>query len=170
MKREFLKGLGVPEEAISKIMEENGNDVESAKKPLQAKIDSLTAQNTELTTKLDGYKDYDDLAKYKADSVAKEEKQNKIDYLKSIGCKHPDLFVDKVDFTKGKFNAEKKTYEGLDESVKGLKEQYAEMFESNDNPNPTSGSNDVTLSALGDGKGNNQSNFNQEFRNAFGIK
>lgn len=168
MKREFLKGLGVPEEAISKIMDENGNDVESAKKPLQAKIDSLTTQNTELTTKLDGYKDYEDLKKYKADSVAKEEKQNKIDYLKSIGCKHPDLFVDKVDFTKGTYNAEKKTYEGLDENVKAVKEQYTDMFESSQDS--TQNQQNVTLGALDNGSGVKESTFNQDFRAAFGIK
>lgn len=165
MKREFLKGLGVPEEAISKIMEENGNDVENAKKPLQSKIDSLTAQNSELTTKIDSYKDYEDVKKSLASYKANEEKQTKIDYLKSVGCKHPELFVDKVDFTKGKYNAEKKTYEGLDDGVKVVKEQYKDMFENND-PKPNT---DITLGALDNGKGKENSNFNQDFRAAFGI-
>lgn len=169
MKREFLKGLGVPEEAISKIMEENGNDVENARKPLQSKIDTLTAQNTELTSKIESYKDYEEIKTSLASYKANEEKQNKIDYLKSTGCKHPELFVDKVDFTKGKYNAEKKTYEGLEEYVNGFKEQYKEMFESSD-PNLNAGNSDVTLDALGGGKGNGQSTFNQDFRAAFGIK
>lgn len=167
MKREFLKGLGVPEEAIQKIMDENGNDIENAKKPLQTKIESLTSQNTELTAKVDSYKDYDDLKKFKTESLAREEKQTKIDYLKSVGCKHPELFVDKVDFTKGKYNAEKKTFEGLDDNVKVVKEQYKDMFETQDNPQPNT---EVTLGALDNGKGKQESSFNQDFRAAFGIK
>ncbi len=163
MKREFLKGLGVPEEAISKIMEENGNDIENAKKPLQTKIDSLTAANTELTTKNDSYKDYEELKKFKEEALAKEEQQTKLDFLKSKGCKHPELFVDRVDFSKGKYNAEKKTYEGLDEALTGVKTDYAEMFEEAQPKQEKT----VELGGLGEGKGGATSNFNEEFRKAF---
>ena len=69
-----------------------------------------------------------------------------------------------MDFTKGKYNAEKKTFEGLDDGVKAVKEQYKEMFEDSA-PNK-----EVTFQALGDGNGKKESTFNQDFRNAFGIK
>lgn len=126
MKREFLKGLGVPEEAISKIMDENGNDVENAKKPLQAKIDDLTAKNTELTSKAEGYKDYEDLKKFKVDTLAEKENNQKKSYLESVGFKRTDLFYDKIDWSKAKYDEAKKTYTGVD--VEGLKKTYAELY------------------------------------------
>ena len=125
----------------------------------------LKSENEELKKKIEGFEDYDELKQFKEESVAREEKQTKIDYLKSVGCKHPELFVDKVDFTKGKYNAEKKTYEGLDDGVKVVKEQYKDMFENNDSKPNT----DITLGALDNGKGKEDSNFNQDFRAAFGI-
>jgi len=46
MKREFLKNLGLSEEAIDKIMAENGNDINDLKTQIQA-----------TTTERDGFKD-----------------------------------------------------------------------------------------------------------------
>jgi hypothetical protein len=37
--------------------------------------------------------------------------------------------VEKFDWTKATYNQEKKTYEGLEEQVKNLQEQYAGMFD-----------------------------------------
>ena len=73
----------------------------------------------------------EELKQFKEQVVVQKENERKIEYLKSIKCKHPDLFVDKLDWTKATYNEEKKTYEGLDDSLKGIKEQYKDMFEIN---------------------------------------
>lgn len=171
MKTKDLKELGLTDDQIDAVMKINGQDVNNAKngaleetKEKDSKITSLEAEVTKLKEEAKQYADYADLKKYKEDAVAAQEKQQKLDFLKSTGCKHPELFIDKVDFTKGKYNAEKKTFEGLDDGVKAVKEQYKEMFEDSA-PNK-----EVTFQALGDGNGKKESTFNQDFRNAFGIK
>ena len=125
MKRADLKakmeklGMEVNNELIDFILDENGKDIEASKKTnsselakLQEEVETLKTKNEELTTNASKYKDYEDLKKFKETSLAKEEENRKIEFLKSHGCKHPDLFVSKIDFTKGKYNDEKKTYEG----------------------------------------------------------
>lgn len=171
MKTKDLKELGLTDDQIDAIMRMNGQDVNNAKngaleetKEKDSKITALEAENAKLKEEAKQYSDYADLKQFKENAVANQEKQQKVDYLKSIGCRHPELFVDKVDFTKGKYNAEKKTYEGLDEGVKVVKEQYKEMFEE------ATPAKQVTLEALDNGKGNSQSTFNNDFRAAFGIK
>lgn len=52
MKTEFLKGLGLEEDAISKIMAENGKDIQREKDKtadVQAKLDTATKQIDELS-------------------------------------------------------------------------------------------------------------------------
>ena len=131
------------DEIVNYIMDVNGKDVNLAKNTADEEFAKLKAENeallkdkTELSAKIDTYKDYDLLKQFKADSDAKAEKQQKADYLKSIGCKHPDLFENQIDWSKASYDQEKKTYTGLDEVVKGLKESYKDMFESKDNPAP----------------------------------
>lgn len=48
MKVDFLKGLGLEDDVISKIQAESGKDVTEAKTKLQTQIDTLTQQNTDL--------------------------------------------------------------------------------------------------------------------------
>ena len=174
MKTKDLKELGLNDDQIDSIMKMNGQDINNARngaleeaKEKDSKIATLEAENAKLKEEAKGYGDYKELKEFKEQTIATQEKQQKIDYFKSKGCKHPELFIDKVDFTKGKYNAEQKTYEGLDDDVKGLQEQYKEMFETSDNSN---NSNNVTLGALGSGQGNSESTFNSDFRAAFGIK
>jgi len=140
MKRDELKALGIEDASIiDKIMELNGNDVNKAKATLQVQVEGLTkerdtfkANSEEFEKKLNDastkYKDYDSLVKFKADTEAKVESTKRIDFLKSKGCKHPDLFESKLDFTKGTYNDNTKTYEGLDDAVKALQESYSDMF------------------------------------------
>lgn len=56
MKREFLEGLGIPKEAIDKIMAENGNDIENARASEKAKYEAertqAQAQVTDLQNQL----------------------------------------------------------------------------------------------------------------------
>ena len=70
MKRDFLKELGIAEEAIDKIMAENGRDIEAAKAKY-ADYDDIKGQLESAKATLDKVKDYDpakaDVEKWKAD-------------------------------------------------------------------------------------------------------
>ena len=52
MKVDFLKGLGLEDDVISKIQAESGKDVTEAKAKLQTQIDTLTQQNTDLQSQV----------------------------------------------------------------------------------------------------------------------
>lgn len=144
MKREELRSklssVGVKEEdlggIVDYIMSANGADVNSLKEELSAaktqnanSLKSIQDENTALKAQLEGYKDYEELKKFKADSLEKIETDKKVAFLKAQGCKHPDLIMAKVDFTKGQYDEESKTYTGLDDAIKGLKESYSDLFE-----------------------------------------
>lgn len=142
MKRNDIKskmqelGLEVNNDLIDYIMGQNGVDIETLKanhsteiQTLQEQLQEKDAKVKELEANTSQYADYEELKQFKQSVVEKEEKERKVDYLKSLKCKHPDLFVDKLDWTKATYNEEKKTYEGLEESAKELKAQYVDMFE-----------------------------------------
>lgn len=142
------------EEKTSKIQALNGVDVNTEKEKnageiakLKEQVSTQTAKIKEMDTNASKYADYEELKEFKAKALEKEEENRKIDFLKSQGCKYPELFVGKVDFTKGKYNEDKKTYEGLDDALKGLKDGYKGMFENKPgaqsiNPGTDKGSND----------------------------
>ncbi len=144
MKREELRSklssAGVKDEdlggLVDYIMSANGADVTSLKEELSAaktqnanSLKSVQDENTALKAQLEGYKDYEELKKFKADSLEKIETDKKVAFLKANGCKHPDLIMSKVDFSKGQYDEESKTYTGLDDAIKGLKDSYADLFE-----------------------------------------
>ena len=142
MKRADLKakmqelGLEVNDEFINYIMTQNGVDIESLKnnhanelQTLQTELSSVKEELTQAKTKESQYADYEELKQFKTDTLLKVENEQKIGYLKEIKCKYPELFVDKFDWTKATYNQEKKTYEGLEEQIKKVQEQYAGMFD-----------------------------------------
>lgn len=142
MKRADLKakmqelGLEVNDEFINYIMTQNGVDIESLKnnhanelQTLQTELSSVKEELTQAKAKESQYADYDELKQFKTDTLLKVENEQKIGYLKEIKCKYPELFVDKFDWTKATYNQEKKTYEGLEEQIKKVQEQYAGMFD-----------------------------------------
>lgn len=156
MKRQDLKskmqelGLEVNNDLIDYIMAQNGVDIETLKtnhtnelQTLQSQLDEVKTQLTQEQEAKSQYADYDELKKFKEDALIKVENEQKLEYLKSIKCKHPELFIDKFDWTKATYNEEKKTYEGLDEQVKSHQETYKDMFEivQQQVVNPASGSN-----------------------------
>lgn len=156
MKRNELKakmqelGLEVNNDLIDYVMAQNGVDIETLKTNHANELQSLQTQLSEVNEKLtqaesekSQYADYEELKKFKEDALIKVENEQKLEYLKSIKCKHPELFIDKLDWTKATFNSEKKTYEGLDEQVKSYREQYASMFDVVDQQviEPNGGSN-----------------------------
>ena len=142
MKRADLKakmqelGLEVNDEFINYIMTQNGVDIESLKnkhanelQTLQTELSSVKDELTQAKAKESQYADYEELKQFKTDTLLKVENEQKIGYLKEIKCKYPELFVDKFDWTKATYNQEKKTYEGLEEQIKKVQEQYAGMFD-----------------------------------------
>lgn len=121
------------EDKIAQIMALNGQDVNAAKdystarvQELENEVADLKAAKKELETKVESYKDYDDLVKFKNDTLSEKENGQKKDYLKKIGFKRPDLFFDKIDWSKSKYDEEKKEYVGLD--VESLKSTYSDLF------------------------------------------
>lgn len=142
MKRADLKakmqelGLEVNDEFINYIMTQNGVDIESLKnnhanelQTLQNDLNGVKEELTQAKAKESQYADYEELKQFKTDTLLKVENEQKIGYLKEIKCKYPELFVDKFDWTKATYNQEKKTYEGLEEQIKKVQEQYAGMFD-----------------------------------------
>ena len=142
MKRADLKakmqelGLEVNDEFINYIMTQNGVDIESLKnnhanelQTLQTELSSVKDELTQAKAKESQFADYDELKQFKTDTLLKVENEQKIGYLKEIKCKYPELFVDKFDWTKATYNQEKKTYEGLEEQIKKVQEQYSGMFD-----------------------------------------
>lgn len=164
MKRNELKqkmqelGLEVNDELINYIMTQNGVDIETLKtqhaNELQTKeteLNEARTKITELEANTSQYADYEELKQFRENAVRQAENENRLNYLKSIKCKHPELFIEKIDWSKATFNEEKKTYEGLDEQVKTYQETYKDMFEvvnqQSINPEP-SGSTSANLTGV----------------------
>lgn len=127
MKREDLKVKieefkENPDELIDYVMKKNGDDINA----LNQKIAGFEEQ----AKTYDKFKDYDELLQFKNDTLANIDKNQKIEWLKSQGAKHPDLLIDKLDFKDAKYDSEKKTYSGLEDSIKKLKTNYEDLFTS----------------------------------------
>ena len=159
MKKEQLQEIlknGVNDEnkaeVISSILSINGNDINNAKKTaidtydLSGFIASEKHQEAlnkikELSAKLDGMKDYDDMKKNYEKLTAEAEKGRRTDFIKSLGFNsHPELLVGSFDFSNLKYNETSKTYEGdkLEEITKAFKESYKDMLdEHSNNPKPS---------------------------------
>lgn len=160
MKREELKAklveAGVADDKMSGlidyIMAQNGAEINSLKeenKALKSTNDEANKSKDDeiksLKAQIESYSDYQDLKKFKEDTIATAENDKRVNYLKAQGCKHPDLVMGKLDFSKATYDEEKKTYTGLDESIKKLKGDYVDLFEvkgtqqvqPNNKPNPT---------------------------------
>ena len=121
------------EDKVAQIMALNGQDVNAAKESsssrveeLETEVATLKAKNSELETNVSKYKDYDELAKFKTDTLAEKENNQKKSYLESLGFKRPDLFFDKVDWSKAKYDEGKKAYTGID--VDSLKKTYSDLY------------------------------------------
>lgn len=102
MKREFLKDLGLDDEAINKIMAENGKDVNAAKGDVEktsAELEQLKKELETANATLEKVKDYDnvkaDVEKYKADLKAAQD-----DYSKKVAAM--ELSAKVKDFTGNK--------------------------------------------------------------------
>ena len=117
-------------------MAQNGAEINSLKeenKALKSSNDEANKSKDDeiksLKAQIESYSDYGDLKKFKEDTIATAENDKRVNYLKAQGCKHPDLIIGKLDFSKATYDEDKKTYTGLDEDIKSIKGSYADLFE-----------------------------------------
>ena len=138
LKKQFLE-KGVAEDKVNElvdyVMAQNGADLNTLKsenETLKGKYDTdIKAKDDAIKgyeEKMKVFSDYEELKKFKADTQANAEKSKRIDFLKSQGCKHPELIMTQLDFDKASYDEEKKVYTGLDDTLKTLKGQYKDLF------------------------------------------
>lgn len=150
MKREFLKNLGLEDEAIDKIMAENGKDIEKAKGDLEAKEAELKAKETELETlqgqlekaneQIEEFKDMDiEDIKKKADEYKEKYETAKAEAEKELEKIRFDYEIDKaLSGAKAKNTKAVKALLDLenlkltDEKILGLDEQLEKIKEDNE--------------------------------------
>lgn len=149
MKRKFLEDLGLEADVIQKIMDENGNDVNT----LKAQIDNLNSQIsvkditiTEKNNKIAELEKVDVEAiknsEYERGKVegSKEvevfKKQNALEKaLAKHKAKDTSILSKMLDMEKVKFNDKYEIVEGLEEQINPLKESHDYLF-SSDKPLP----------------------------------
>lgn len=150
MKREFLKELELTDEAIDKIMAENGKDIEGFKSKvstLETERDGLKTQLDEANTQIEGFKELDvDGIKAAADEWKQKAEQAEQDSAKQLAeLKFNHALESKLAGTKAKDativaglldrDALKLTEDGilgLDEQLSKIKEEKGFLFESDD--------------------------------------
>ena len=149
MKRKFLEDLGLEEEAINKIMAENGKDLTD----LKAKVDELTEQIQVKDTTIKQKNDkISELEKIDIEALKNEQfelgkaegskevedfkRQNALEKaLQGYKAKDPSILNKMLDMEKVKFNDKFEIVEGLEEQIAPLKESHDYLFES-ENPLP----------------------------------
>ncbi|WP_051280664.1 phage scaffolding protein [Anaerovorax odorimutans] len=148
MKTDFLKELGLEQEVISKIMAENGKDIEAEKAKTTAKVGELNTANQtikdlkESVSKFDGVdvvklkKDVSDWeTKYNTDIATERAKAENLqkeyglkDALKASGVVDPEYLIFKHGgVEKFAFGADGKPI-GLDDITKPYKESNPHLF------------------------------------------
>lgn len=162
-------GLEAPNKGAVKVLmdmfnQEKGREIEDAKKTA---TDEAVAKYKDYVKPEDHQKILDELNAEKGKGALAERKAK---------YKEANLNIDDEDvfnLIEGKLKDSKDFDKDLADYVKAHPSFLKEVQEKGKDdpaPNPGAGSTEITLGALGDGKGNTQSNFNQEFRNAFGVK
>ncbi len=151
MKRSFLKELGLEDEVIDKIMDENGKDIEAHKgnnEQLTADLDAKTKEHSEalaLIEKLKGenagneqlqssIKDYET----KLAALTAENEQLKIDKAVEVALLENKAKASDIDYLMFKLKQDHKEIaldengkvKGIEDLVSGLKTSYAQNFES----------------------------------------
>ena len=151
MKRSFLKELGLDDEVIDKIMDENGKDIEAHKgnnDKLTADLDAKTKAHNEALAQIEqlkgenagneqlqsSIKDYE----AKVAQLTAENEQLKVDKAVEVALLENKAKASDIDYLMFKLKAEHKDLalddngkvKGIDDIVSGLKTSYASNFES----------------------------------------
>lgn len=154
MKRDFLKELGIDDEAINKIMAENGKDINNAKSDAEksaAELEQLKAELAKANETIERVKDYDnvkaDVEKYKSDL-----EKSKSDYEKKIAAM--ELAAKVKDFTGSKkfvneltrdainnklaeaINDDANKGKSIEDLFKGLTDGHDDLFINENTPQP----------------------------------
>lgn len=150
MKTDFLKGLGLDQEVIDKIMAENGKDIASEKAKTTAATTELESTKAQVA---ESQKTIEDLKKNNGDNETLQAKvkeyeesikTQKTEYdakvrnltldsaiekaLVESKAKHADLLSGKIDREKLVIGTDGKVT-GLDEQLKSMKDTYKDLFE-----------------------------------------
>lgn len=142
MKREFLKELGIAEDLIDKIMDENGRDIEAEKGKVGSKDKEIELLNNQLKDANKTIKSYKDMDIDKIKESASEwegkfkEAQKDMENLKntsalekallSVNAHDGDILMKLIDKESLKFTDEGVT--GLEEQIKVLQESKPYLF------------------------------------------
>ncbi|EAC3914282.1 scaffolding protein [Listeria monocytogenes] len=148
MQREYLKGLGLEDEVINKVMAENGKDITAAKQQLsevEAERDGLKSQLTQRDKDIDDLKkdsgtseelkkQIEDLQQKNTDlesnyqsEIAETKKNSAIELaLASAKAKNPKAVRALLD--NDKLELTKEGLKGLDEQLEALQESDAYLF------------------------------------------
>lgn len=148
MKREFLEGFGLDKEAIDKIMEENGQDIEKAKgnrATLESENESLKSQLKEHESQLQSLKESQGDNKALKDQIEALQKANedkKAEYeaslqnkdktyavslaLEKARARNQKAFNGLIDYDK--ITWEDGTVKGVDEQIEALKASDPYLF------------------------------------------
>lgn len=152
MKRDFLKNLGLSQEQIDKVMEENGNDInhekqksEEIKKQAQALEEQLEKANDTISkwNQLEPEKLQEQLAaitqayeQEKADRAKEKKEMEQRNRLKEaveqVGSRDADTLYKLLNVEDLKFTDD--TIQGFEEQIEVLKKEKAFLFETNDKP------------------------------------
>lgn len=153
MKRDFLKELGVAEEAIDKIMAENGRDIQNAKgesEKVSAELEQTKSELEKANKTLDKFKDYDnvksEVQKYKDEAEkSKTEYEQKIAQMERV-AKIKDFTSSKKfvnDFTRDSINnlidsklSEKDNKKSIEELFKELTDGKTDILRAENVPVP----------------------------------
>ena len=154
MKREFLKSLGISDDAIERIMVEYGTSVNSLKSKqteLEEKIDSYKQRISERDQQLEGLKksasDSEKLQK-QIEKLQDDNKKSNEAYeakIKQMGidnamklaltnAKAKDIDMLRVKLNLDGAELEGDTIKGLDKQISKLKEEYPYMFDGESKP------------------------------------
>lgn len=158
LKREFLKELGLEDEAINKIMAEHGKTVEGSK----SKLETFKSENEALKSQIEGtqskLKEFESMdidgikkateelkVKYESDTKALSEKLSKQSYEFSAkeylnNYKYANELTQKAvynEFMSKEFKLEDGKFLGADEFLKGLQESQPTAFITDTKNEPT---------------------------------
>lgn len=146
MKREFLEDLGLEKDVIDKIMDENGKDIELAKKPGETKDAEIEALKNQLKEANDEIKPYKDMNIDEIKESLESWKTKAEDHEKALeDLKNEGLLKDSIrdfksvdeDVLLKLIDREALTFKdneilGLKEQMEGLKEAKPYLFASDD--------------------------------------
>ncbi|MBS5927018.1 MULTISPECIES: phage scaffolding protein [Clostridium] len=150
MKRKFLEELGLTKEQIDNVMAENGKDIEAEKekaatttaeledvknqlKEANSTITDLKKNNVDNKALQTKVKEYEDTIKNQKTDYEAKVRNLTLDSaiekaLNNANAKHGDLLSSKIDREKLVIGNDGKVT-GLDEQIKGLKDNYKDLFE-----------------------------------------